>query len=237
MVSLPSSFSESCDIAAEFDQWAQSGRGDRMAEVHRFATQRLLENLAIARESVVLDAGCGIGWVLNDLLGARVAAGVGIDLSDEMIAIAAARCTLPHLSFTVADSANTGLDGDRFSHIISIESLYYSPQPLETLKEWWRLSQAGGKLGLVIDIYQGNPAASYWVDALSLTVHNLLASGWQEVLLSAGWSNISVQQLPLPLQIEKEMFNVSAYFPNYEIYQAYCQAGSLLMTAQKSISP
>ncbi|MEM1426953.1 MAG: class I SAM-dependent methyltransferase, partial [Cyanobacteria bacterium P01_H01_bin.130] len=236
MVSQSNLFSESHDIAAEFDQWAQSGRGDRMAAGHRFATLQLLENLAIAPDAVVLDAGCGIGWVLNDLLGERIAAGVGIDLSDEMIAIAATRCTLPHLSFAVADSANTGLESDRFSHIISIESLYYSPQPLDTLKEWGRLSKADGKLGLVIDLYQGNPAASHWVEALPLTVHNLSALGWQERLLSAGWSNVSYQQIPLPLQIEEEEFNVSSYFPSYEIYQAYCQAGSLLITAQKSRS-
>lgn len=70
-----------------------------MAAGHLYATQTLLKNLAIAENSVVLDAGCGIGWVLNELLGSRIAEGVGIDLSPEMVAIASLRCTLPNLKF------------------------------------------------------------------------------------------------------------------------------------------
>ena len=135
------------DVATEFDQWVQAGRGDKMAAGHRFATQQLVDILAILRgrgsaivpDATVLDAGCGIGWVLNDLLSSRIALGVGIDLSAEMIAIASSRCQLPHISFTTADSTQLSLETNKFSHIISVESLYYTPQPLATLKEWLSL--------------------------------------------------------------------------------------------------
>ena len=227
------SFSSSRDVAAEFDQWAQTGRGEKMATGHRYATQQLLEGLAIADDSVVLDAGCGIGWVLNNLLGSRIATGIGIDLSAEMIEIASSQCTLPHLRFLKADSTSTPFEKDTFSHIISIESIYYTPQPLETLKEWLRISMSGGRLGLVIDLYQDNPASQYWIEALSLTVHNLSATEWQTLLSSAGWKNVAYRCVSLPVQTAASDFTPSLYFPNYDVYQAYCEVGSLLFSAHK----
>ena len=233
MTSKQFPFSDSRDVAAEFDKWAQAGRGDKMATGHRYATQQLLEELAIADNSVVLDAGCGIGWVLNELIGPRIASGIGIDLSAEMIEIALSRCTLPHLRFLTTDSSHTTFERDKFSHIISIESLYYTAQPLETLKEWLRISISGGRLGLVIDLYQNNPASKYWVKALPLTVHNLSITEWQTLLSSAGWTNVAYRCVPLPVQTAVSDFTPSPYFPNYDVYRAYCEAGSLLLSAQK----
>ncbi|MEL6555699.1 MAG: methyltransferase domain-containing protein [Cyanobacteria bacterium J06621_11] len=224
---------QSRDVATEFDQWAQAGRGDKMAAGHRFATQQLVNTLALAPDATVLDAGCGIGWVLNDLLGSRIALGVGIDLSAEMIAIASSRCQLPHISFTTADSTQLPFEAHKFSHIISVESLYYTPQPLATLKEWLRVAKPEGRLGLVIDLYRGNPASECWVEALPLAVHNLSTVEWQSLLTSAGWHQVTHQCVPLPTQITASDFTPSAYFPDYDIYRAYCQAGSLLLTAIK----
>ena len=92
----------------------------------------------------------------------------------------------------------------------------------------------GAQLGLVIDLYQGNPAAKYWVEALPLTVHNLSVAEWENVLASAGWGDISAECLTLPTQIAEADFKASGYFPSYEIYEAYCAAGSLLLWANKA---
>ena len=233
MTSKQNAFSSSHDVASEFDQWAKAGRGDAMAAGHRFATQQLLKDFTIFDTSIVLDAGCGIGWVLNELIGPCIALGVGIDLSAKMIAIASSRRTLPHVSFVTADSANTPFESDKFSHIVSVESIYYTPQPLETLKEWLRIAMPGGRLGLVIDLYQGNPAATYWVDALPITVHNLSATEWQTLLSSAGWANAAYRRIPLPTQTADSDFTPSQYFPDYGTYRAYCEVGSLLLSAHK----
>ncbi|MEM9219254.1 MAG: methyltransferase domain-containing protein [Cyanobacteria bacterium P01_F01_bin.150] len=227
------SFSPSCDIAAEFDKWAMAGRGKTMAIGHRYATQQLLEDLALSKDSVVLDAGCGIGWLLNDLIGPHIAQGTGIDLSDQMVAIASSQCTLPHLNFLTADISDTTFENHSFSHIISVEAIYYTPQPIETLKEWYRISQSGGQLGLVIDLYRGNPASEYWVKALSITAHNLSTTEWQSLLSSAGWTNVVHRCISLPAQTTANDFSPSLYFPTYDTYRAYCEAGSLLFTAQK----
>jgi len=232
MTPTPSAFSSAREVATEFDRWAQSGRGDRMADGHRYATGQLLDELAIGEDAVVLDAGCGIGWILNDLIGARIASGVGIDLSPETIAIANDRRTLPHLEFAVADSADTQFAADTFSHIVSIESLYYTPDPLKTLREWRRIARPDARLGLVIDLYRDNPAASYWIEALSLTAHNLSVAEWRSRLDAAGWNAIASRCLPLPVHKEADEFTPSPYFPSYEIYRGYCETGSLLLTAR-----
>ena len=233
MTSKQNIFSSTQQVASEFDQWAKSGRGYKMAEGHLHATKELLNNLAINQDSIVLDAGCGIGWVLNDLIDIPIAKGVGIDLSVEMITIASDRCKSENISFKTGDTSATLLEDNLFSHIISVESIYYNAEPLKTLKEWFRISNSKGKLGLVIDLYGDNPAAKYWVEALSLDVHNLSVQQWQELLSSAGWTNIVSRRVSLPAQITTGEFTPSAYFPDYQTYLAYCEAGSLLLTAEK----
>ncbi|AFY40125.1 Methyltransferase type 11 [[Leptolyngbya] sp. PCC 7376] len=233
-LSQQNSFSSTHEIATEFDKWAEIGRGDSMAEGHLHATQTLLKDFAIAENSVVLDAGCGIGWILNDLIGSQITEGVGIDLAPEMISIASARCKRPHLKFLTADSAKTPFGNDQFSHIISVESLYYNAEPLDTLQEWLRISMPGGRLGLVLDLYQDNPAAHHWVNALSVTAHNFSVAEWETLLASAGWTNIKHRRVTLPAKISASDFTPSAYFPTYDIYQAYCAAGSLLLSAEKA---
>ena len=233
MTSKQKPFSSSREVAAEFDNWAKAGRGEKMAVGHRYATLQLLDDLEIADNSVVLDAGCGIGWILNDLIGSRIAQGIGIDLSAEMIEIASSRCNLPHLEFLTADISKTPFESGKFSRIVSIEALYYTLQPLETLKDWFRISLPGGRLGLVIDLYQGNPASKHWVEALPITAHNLSAKEWEHLLSLAGWTNVVSRCVPLPVQVSPSEFTPSPYFPNYDIYRNYCEAGSLLLSAQK----
>ena len=229
----PSAFSSLNEISAEFDQWAAVGRGDSMAAGHNYATKKLLENFQLDRTSVVLDAGCGIGWVLNNLIGAHIAEGIGIDLSPDMVAIASERCQLSHLKFLTADSAATPFEMETFSHIISVESIYYNAQPVAALKEWWRISQQSAQLGLVIDLYQGNPSAQYWIEALPISAHNFSTAEWIELLKAAGWNGIRAETIPLPIQISEETFKASRYFPSYDIYKAYCAAGSLILRAKK----
>lgn len=232
-IAYPTTFSSLQEISTEFDQWAAIGRGDSMAAGHRYATQTLLKDFQLDQSSVVLDAGCGVGWILNNLIGAEIKEGIGIDLSPDMVAIAASRCQLSHLNFLTADSAITPFADQKFSHIISVESIYYNAEPLVALKEWCRITKTGGYLGLVIDLYKDNPSAKYWLDALEISAHNFSTETWTELITKAGWKEVTAQTVPLPLQIAVDDFQPSAYFPSHEIYQAYCNAGSLLLSAQK----
>ena len=229
----PTDFSSLDEISAEFDQWAAVGRGDSMAAGHRFATKTLVDMMQLDQDSVVLDAGCGIGWVLNDLIGSQIKEGIGIDLSPDMVVIALERCQSDYLEFLTANTATTPFEAEKFSHLISIESVYYNIQPLDTLKEWYRIAQNDACLGLVIDLYQGNPSAKYWLEALPISAHNFSTEKWVELLNSAGWTDVKAITLPLPLKITEVDFKGSQYFPSYEIYRAYCEAGSLLLTATK----
>lgn len=233
MTSKQKPFSNSREVATEFDHWAKAGRGEKMSVSHRYATEQLLNDLEISDKSVVLDAGCGIGWIFNELIGSQIARGIGIDLSSEMIAIASSRSTLPHLEFLTADISNTTFESNKFSHIVSVEALYYTPQPLQALKDWFRISLPGGRIGLVIDLYQDNPASKHWIEALPITVHNLSITEWHTLLSSAGWTNVVDRCVSLPVQTSPREFTPSPYFPDYDIYRAYCEAGSLLLSAQK----
>src|SRR5215213_7461573 len=57
------------------------------ADVHDFARRAILDALALGPGDRLLDVGCGGGLLLRDAVGLGVAA-VGVDRSDEMVALA-----------------------------------------------------------------------------------------------------------------------------------------------------
>ena len=50
------------DVQAVFDDWAETGRGDTMAQGHDFAARVALKRLKISANQRFLDIGCGIGY-------------------------------------------------------------------------------------------------------------------------------------------------------------------------------
>ena len=73
-------------LRAEFNRWAQAGRGDEMAEEHAAIAAGMLAQMTFRPNDKILDLGCGAGW-LSGILADKVPAGqvVGMDVSDEMV--------------------------------------------------------------------------------------------------------------------------------------------------------
>lgn len=95
----------------------------------------------------VLDAGCGTGY-LTAQLSARGAKVVGVDLSDNMIAIA--REHAPDLDFRVDSVTSLGSVGDRqFDLIVSNYVLMDVPHLQDTMDAFHRVLRSGGAAVLV----------------------------------------------------------------------------------------
>src|SRR3712207_6353653 len=93
-------------LRLEFNDWARTGRGESMERGHRPTGEQAIGRMLVPVEARVLDIGCGNGWATR-LLAERARGGrvVGIDISDEMVALARqASEGLDHLEFRVASA-------------------------------------------------------------------------------------------------------------------------------------
>src|SRR5882757_3125607 len=88
-------------LQAEFNQWAEAGRGDEMERHHLPIFEPVLPGMDVQTSDRVLDLGCGSGWATR-LVAERFHPKkiVGIDISDEMIRRAAEQSNgIPNIEF------------------------------------------------------------------------------------------------------------------------------------------
>jgi ArsR family transcriptional regulator len=109
-------------------------------------------SLLPARVGRVLDIGTGTGRML-ELLAARVQAGLGVDASRSMLALARARLAKPglgHLSVRQADMYSLPLP-QRFDLVLMHMVLHYAEDPAAAVAEAARVLAPGGTL-VVVDL-------------------------------------------------------------------------------------
>jgi ubiquinone/menaquinone biosynthesis C-methylase UbiE len=221
--------------AAEFDQWAVSGRAESMAEGHRNAAGQILDRWRLTAADRVLDVGCGNGWAVRWMLERGAGSGVGVDISGAMIerARALTDAGVP-ATFAVAAGERLPLDDASFSAILSVESLYYYPDPAAALVEWARVSRAGGRLGVMVDLFAENPAGPVWKEALDVEVHLLSEAEFRALAEAAGWRDVETWRVIDSRPVTPESaFTPSRWYPTYAIYRGYREAGSLGITARR----
>lgn len=224
--------------AAEFDAWAEAGRGESMAEGHRDVTGQVLDGWTLSSDHHVLDIGCGNGWALRWLIERGAGQGTGVDLSPAMIARARAAVGAdPRFAFHVAGGDRLPVADHSVSHLLSVESLYYYPDPGAALLEWRRVARPGARLAIVVELYAENRGSLPWVDALEVDVHLLGAEDYRTLARQAGWEQVTWRQVPdrRPIKTEQQ-FEPSRYWPDYQLYLAYRQAGALAVEAVASVA-
>jgi len=219
--------------AVEFDRWAASGRAESMERGHQPMVSSLLDQWAFGASDRVLDVGCGNGWVVREMCSRGAGAGVGVDISAGMIACAT-KVAAPNTTFLVASAEKLPFDNASFSAITSVESLYYYADPAAALREWYRISRAGGRLGVAIDLYADSPVGTVWRDVLDVSVHLLSEAEWVEELKRAGWRNVRTWRVldPSPVKSESD-FEASRYWPDYATYTGFRKQGSLVLEATR----
>jgi len=221
--------------AAEFDRWAHAGRAESMASGHRRATGEAIAHWALGADDTVLDVGCGNGWAVRWLVERGAGHGLGVDISPAMIGRANdAVQSDARFRFDVSSGETLPYDDARVTHLLSVESLYYYPQPARALMEWARVLRPGGKMAIVLDLYQENEGAHVWVDVLPIDVHLLSAEEYCVLAREAGFAEVSWRQSrdPRPPTPESE-FEPSKYWPTYAMYLTYHTQGSLIVEATR----
>ena len=219
--------------AAEFDRWALAGRGESMAEGHRDVVEQLLDGWTFGPTDHVLDVGCGNGWAVRQMLSRGAGAGAGVDLSPEMIVRARAASDGPS-EFAVATATALPFGDGGFSHVLSVEALYYVPDPGAALAEWARVARPGARLGVMVELYAENPIGAVWQQALDVHANLLGADDYVALATAAGWRDVVARRVRERAPIEPEAtFQPNRWWPSYEVYRSYREAGSLVFEGRR----
>ncbi|MFT7480747.1 MAG: trans-aconitate methyltransferase, partial [Gammaproteobacteria bacterium] len=69
-------------IASTFDDWAKSGRAERLEDGHGDVVRQVIARMDFKAGDQTLDLGCGSGWATRLLAnGAPGSGAIGIDVS------------------------------------------------------------------------------------------------------------------------------------------------------------
>jgi ubiquinone/menaquinone biosynthesis C-methylase UbiE len=108
-----------------------------------------------APDEDVLDIASGTGLVAFDVARAVVPNGrvLGVDLSGRMVEVArqrAAEQQIPNCSFARMDAEALVLPDAGFDLALCALGLMYVPNPVQALREMWRVLRPGGRVGLAV---------------------------------------------------------------------------------------
>lgn len=224
-------------IAAKFDEWADTGRGERMEEGHGDVAAQVIEQLNIRAGNQVLDLGCGIGWATRIL--AQTSAGVqaiGIDASPAMIKKAEELSSLRiRARYEVGTFDKLDFNDGKFDHVFSVEAIYYAPDLGQALAEVHRVLKSGGHLNLLLDYYSERPGVATWPEHVGLDLHALSESEWKGALEEAGFTKVSCTRvIDRREPDDKAKVADNTAYPDWESYLAYREAGSLWVHGEKA---
>ncbi|MDF1555862.1 MAG: methyltransferase domain-containing protein [Deferrisomatales bacterium] len=130
--------------AQEYSQWATVDAGRAKSDVAFFLP---------SETDRTLDVACGPG-TLSLKLAALTREVVGIDLTNELLAIAASKAReqgLTNVTFTPGDVEDLPYSAETFDLVVCGSALHHFPDPRKVFQEMGRVCKPGGRVG-VIDI-------------------------------------------------------------------------------------
>src|SRR6185503_11278579 len=156
---------------------------------------------------------------------------VGIDIADEMVQLAADTSReFSNVEFRVATAEQLPFREGEFTHVFSMESIYYYSNMLAALHEIHRVLVQGGAFTTVIDLYLENNPSHQWIPTLNVPVHLLGIPEYRSMLQEVGFVNVKDDRLYDPKPIPEDYSGGS--FKTREDYVQYKQNGSLMLTAE-----
>ncbi len=120
-----------------------------------------LQSLLPEQMGRLLDIGTGTGRLL-EVLAPRISAGIGVDASRAMLALARARLSKPgldHCLVRLADMYRLPLPDAGFDHVVLQMVLHYAEDPEAALREAIRVLKPGGLLVIIDLAPHENPEA------------------------------------------------------------------------------
>ena len=205
-----------------------------MARGHRPIVEPILDRWALGPSSRVLDVGCGNGWAVRWMLERGAGQAEGVDISQAMVAEASQGPPLPGAAFSVASGERLPFPDGHFTHLLSVESLYYYPDPAAALREWARVTSVGGSLGCVIELFAENSGSAIWAEVLDVHAHLWSEQRYLRAAIEAGW-DARIERIRRHGQPKPEAeFTPSRFWPRYDLYLEYFRQGALALTGLRA---
>lgn len=224
-------------IAATFDEWAKTGRAERLEDGHGDVVRQVIERMSFQAGDQILDLGCGSGWGTRLLAnGAPGSGAVGIDVSAEMIAKADSlhdwtyRARYEKGTFEALDFP----DG-KFNKLFSMEALYYAVDLDKALTEMFRVLKSGGTADIVIDCYRESEHTANWNESVGLELNFLSIDEWTSRFGTAGFVNVTTERvIDSRGPGDEASFEPNVHYPSWQSRVELHEAGSLWIHAEKA---
>jgi len=143
-----------------FDRWSETYESDSAARWLREVQRSALAALALGRDDVLLDLGCGTGAAVRDAA-PKVRRAVGLDLSPGMVDRARARARaagVENVEFAVGDvNGPLPFEAGTFTALVCTTAFHHFPRPQHTIAEMSRVLGPGGRL-VIADANRRHPA-------------------------------------------------------------------------------
>ena len=182
-----------------FDDWAASGRADRMATSHSPAARPAFDRLRLKDGERYLDVGCGNGYTVR-WAAETCARATGLDMSPNMIARARElSATIGNVDYLVSPFPDDGaLPAASFDAVFSMEVLYYLDDLGSAVRRVRELLRPGGRFACVVDFYAENTASHGWPDDLGVPMTLRSARGWRLEFEENGFEVVEQERLRQP---------------------------------------
>ncbi len=220
-------------IQQEFNQWAAAGRGDEMEDHHSDITEQTLALMDLKPSDRVLDLGCGTGWA-SRRIAKVVTAGevVGLDVADEMLRRAEnASQRIANVKYVWGSAEKIPAPDNHFTKVLSVESFYYYADQGKALDELRRVMAPGGRLFILINLYQDNHYSLRWATELKVAVQTKSEAEYIALLKQHGFKDVQSRRIP-DRSPSPDVYS-GKWFKNAEELKDFKRIGALLLIATK----
>ena len=223
-------------IAALFDRWAESGRGEGMEAGHGDVVRQVIARMEFRPGDQTLDLGCGTGWATRLLANAAPgSSAVGVDVSPAMIARAEAQHDFTYRArYEVGRFEALDFPDGKFQKAFSMEALYYAVDLGRALGELLRVLEPGGTADVIIDRFAESPHTESWSEQVGLAMHFFSEAEWRERFERAGFERVQSERvIDSRGPGNEECFQAGPHTPTWQTALELHAAGSLWIHAEK----